>query len=161
MNNDKHKIACAKYEKTVNGFLMRKYRNMKSRIEGIQKAKHHLYKGKEILSKEDFYNWAKSSKQFYKLFEAWERSGYERKLSPSVDRIDSSKGYTMDNMEWVTHSENSKRGTLNKFVKLTEETARKIKYDHSEQNNSVVGRLYGVSATMVGYIRSGHSWAHI
>lgn len=101
-----------RYEKTVNGFLMRKYRNMESRIKGIQWQKHHLYKGKELLSREEFYQWAKSCPEFYKLFEAWKQSGYERKLSPSVDRIDSSKGYEVGNMEWVTHSENSRRGSI-------------------------------------------------
>jgi hypothetical protein len=99
-----------KYEKTVNGFLMRLYRNMQSRISGVQKQKFHLYEGKELLTRNDFYGWAKKQKAFFKLFEQWEKSGYERKLAPSIDRIDSTKGYSIDNMEWVTHSENSRRG---------------------------------------------------
>ena len=44
-----------KYEKTKNGFLMRCYRNMKSRITGVQKQKAHLYVGKSLLEKELFY----------------------------------------------------------------------------------------------------------
>jgi hypothetical protein len=54
-----------KYEKTPNGFLMRMYRNMKSRVSGVQIQKFHLYEGKELLGKEDFYAWAK--KQSYIL----------------------------------------------------------------------------------------------
>lgn len=99
-----------KYEKTKKGKLMRMYRNMKSRIEGIQFKKAHLYKGKDLLDKDDFYRWALSNADFHRLFCEWELSGYDRKLAPSVDRIDSSKGYTLDNMEFVTHSENSRRG---------------------------------------------------
>jgi hypothetical protein len=106
-----------KYEKTKNGFLVRCYRNMMSRILGIQKDKSHLYKGKELLSKEDFYIWAKSSKIFDVLFKNWEDSGYNRKLTPSVDRKDSSIGYVQNNMEWVTHSENSRRGAKSKVNK--------------------------------------------
>jgi hypothetical protein len=106
------------YEKTINGFLMRLYRNMNSRINGIQKKKFHLYKGKELLDKTLFYNWSKDNTIFLKLFEEWEKSNYKRKLTPSVDRIDSSKGYFLENMEWVTHSENSRRGTLSKLNKL-------------------------------------------
>lgn len=100
------------YEKTPNGFLMRMYRNMKSRILGIQKMKYHLYRDKELLSKEDFYIWAKNNKQFHVLFKTWVQSDHDRKLTPSVDRIDSKLGYSISNMEWVTHSENSRRGSI-------------------------------------------------
>lgn len=107
----------AKYEKTKNGFLMRMYRNMQSRITGIQSAKHHLYSGKYLLPREEFYSWAKESEMFHRLFEIWTNAGYARKLTPSVDRVDSSQGYYLHNMEWVTHSENSRRGAVARFSK--------------------------------------------
>lgn len=90
---------------------------MKSRILGIQKVKYHLYGGKTLLSKEDFYTWAKTSPEFQALFAVWEASAYDRKLTPSVDRVDSSRGYEIDNMEWVTHSENSRRGAQSRYSK--------------------------------------------
>lgn len=105
-----HKRACRRYEKTKAGFLMRAYRNMKSRITGVQKSKHYLYAGKALLGKADFYLWAQDSAEFHLLFAAYEASGYDRKLAPSPDRLDSSRGYEPANMEWVTHSENSRRG---------------------------------------------------
>lgn len=104
-----------KYEKTKKGKLMRCYRNMESRVAGIQWRKKHLYEGKELLSREEFYQWAINSPDFHSLFDAWESSGYDRKLAPSVDRVDSKRGYTVDNMEWVTHSENSRRGGRSRF----------------------------------------------
>lgn len=103
-----------KYERTKYGKLMRIYRNMKSRIEGVQKAKFHLYRGKYLLPKEEFYAWAIMQPEFHRLFREWEESGYERKLAPSVDRVDSSVGYRTWNMQWVTHSENSRRGNLSR-----------------------------------------------
>lgn len=103
-----------KYEKTKSGFLMRLYRNMKSRITGVQKGKHHLYAGKELMDRDEFYSWAKASHEFHRLFADWEDSEYDRKLTPSVDRIDSSCGYSIENIEWVTHSENSRRGSVSK-----------------------------------------------
>lgn len=33
--------------------------------------------------------------------------------APSIERIDSSKGYEMNNIEIITHSENSRRGAKN------------------------------------------------
>lgn len=103
-----------KYEKTPNGFVMRLYRNMKSRIYGVQYMKAHLYESKNLLPKDDFYTWAKESPEFWKLFEAYEASGWDRKLAPSPDRIDPSKGYFVGNMEWVTMSENSRRGAVSR-----------------------------------------------
>lgn len=102
--------ATKKYEKTPNGFLMRLYRNMQSRITGVQKTKHHLYTDKQLLPRDEFYRWAKSQESFWLLFRDWEQSAYDRKLTPSVDRVDPTKGYVIENMEWVTHSENSRRG---------------------------------------------------
>ena len=99
------------YEKTRKGFLMRVYRNMKSRIQGIQKKKRHLYEGKFLLSKKKFYLWAEYHPTFLFFFEQYKKSNFQRKLAPSVDRINSNKGYLLSNMEWVTHSENSRRGS--------------------------------------------------
>ncbi len=109
-----------KYEKTPTGFLMREYRNMESRVTGVQKEKAHLYLGLPLLDRFEFYDWAKSQQSFFVLFKIWENKGYDRKLTPTVDRIDSSKGYEFGNMEWVTHSENSRRGSVStKRVKIT------------------------------------------
>lgn len=104
-----------RYEKTPNGFLMRLYRNMQSRVMGVQKLKSHLYQDKELLTRESFYKWAKSSNTFKSLYTEWVKSNYSRKLTPTVDRVDSSKGYELVNMEWVTHSENSRRGARHKL----------------------------------------------
>jgi hypothetical protein len=103
-----------KYEKTPKGFLMREYRNMESRVTGVQKQKAHLYLGKFLLEREDFYQWANNQLEFHILFKAWEESGYNRKKTPTVDRVDSDKGYELGNMEWVNHSENSRRGAVSR-----------------------------------------------
>lgn len=103
-----------KYEKTQKGFLMRKYRNMQSRVTGIQYRKAHLYKSMILLPRDVFYRWSLSHPIFQILWTEWVNSGYQRKLCPSVDRINSSKGYYLENMEWVTHGENSRRGAINR-----------------------------------------------
>lgn len=103
-----------KYEKTPKGFLVRTYRNMLSRVSGVTKNKNHLYLGKEILNKEQFYEWSLKDNAFNSLFIYWTKSGYERRLTPSIDRIDSKKGYAIDNIQWITFSENCKRGVISK-----------------------------------------------
>lgn len=105
-------LSTHKYEKTPKGFLMRKYRNMQSRTCGIQWKKAHLYFGKELLEREDFYKWAFESDDFNRLYLEWVESNYDRKLCPTVDRIDPDYGYTLENMRWITHSENSRLGAI-------------------------------------------------
>jgi hypothetical protein len=94
-----------KYEKTPKGFLMRAYRNLQSRCEGL--IKPHIYMGLPRMSREDFYLWAWHDTMFWNLYRAWVQAGYPRKMSPSVNRIDPARGYTRDNVEWLTHSVNS------------------------------------------------------
>lgn len=113
-----------KYEKTFNGYLMRTYRNMTSRVKGIVKKKAHLYQGLEILDKETFYEWAKADTEYQRLYEEWTASGYEYRLAPSIDRIDSSIGYTIDNIRWLPHWLNSKLGNESRRAK---ENHREIK----------------------------------
>lgn len=104
--------ACTwKYEKTKPGFLMRLYRNMKSRITGVQKRKAYLYVGKALLPKSEFYEWALASPKFHEMFARWIAAGYPRQLTPSVDRKDSDLGYEVPNMQWLTHSENSRKAS--------------------------------------------------
>lgn len=98
-----------KYEKTFNGFLMRTYRNMKSRVKGITN-KAYLWQGKTLIDKDQFYVWCHSHDGLKQLFKAWQDSGYNRRLTPSVDRIDSRLGYVFENMEWVPFYVNCSRG---------------------------------------------------
>lgn len=107
-------VATARYEKTKRGFLMRAYRNMQSRIAGVQWRKHHLYRGLPLIGRAVFYEWALASATFHRLWEGWVQAGYDRRFTPSVDRIRSECGYMLDNMEWVTHSENSRRGAVSR-----------------------------------------------
>lgn len=110
----------SKYERTKSGKLMRMYRNMLSRVSGVQSKKRHLYEGKEIIDKELFYKFAMESEKFHELYDGWVASGYQMKMSPSVDRIDSSLGYVIGNMEFVTHSENSRRASAARKVLATD-----------------------------------------
>lgn len=114
-------IHTKRYEKTKPGFLMRSYRNMKSRILGIQKKKHHLYFGKELIEKEQFYNWSLNNNEFHYLFKQWQESNYQRRLTPSVDRVDSRKGYSLDNMEWVPFYINCSRVAKNQKILIINE----------------------------------------
>lgn len=106
----------SRYWKTPKGKLVMTYNNMSRRVRGY--VKPHLYKGLKILNRQIFYSWAESNLEYISIYEKWVASDYERKLSPSIDRVDSSLGYTLDNIRWLTHSENSRIGAINKHLIL-------------------------------------------
>lgn len=86
---------------------MRTYRNMLSRVRGVQKRVAHIYQGLPILDKNEFYEWALNSSDYIDLWRVWVASDYDYKLTPSIDRIDPKQGYELWNMQWLTHSDNS------------------------------------------------------
>ena len=91
---------------------MRTYRNMRSRVSGVQSKKAHLYLGLELLDKDYFYQWSLQNEDFQRLIKQYRDSGYDMKFAPSIDRKDTTKGYTIDNIRWITHSLNSTLGAL-------------------------------------------------
>ena len=68
--------------------------------------------GQPIVARVLFEHWALNNPDFHYLFKEWQESGYDSKLSPSVDRIDERFGYELWNMQFVTHSENVKRANI-------------------------------------------------
>lgn len=103
-----------KYSKTFKGRLVRCYNHMSQRVGGNCKD-YVRYKGLEILDKDVFYNFSLNSKEYKLLHSDWVDSGYILKLCPSIDRVDSSKGYSLDNIRWITHSENSRQGAVSRW----------------------------------------------
>jgi len=104
---DDKRIYCSFHRKkiTIRAFLLNLYGNMKKRVQG----KHgylNLYKNKPLVAKEVFLNWAQNHPTFLSLYKQWYMCNFNIKLTPSVNRIDSRRGYTLDNMEWLTFSQN-------------------------------------------------------
>jgi hypothetical protein len=104
-----------RYHKTKKGKLMLTYNNMTRRVTGY--VKPHLYKGLDICSRDVFYDWSLDNESFNYLYIDWVDSGFKRALSPSIDRIDTNKGYVSGNIQWITLSENSKKGAISRHKK--------------------------------------------
>lgn len=66
----------------------------------------------EVLTREQYDAWlVKNMDQFERIYTAWVESGFDRKLSPSIDRIKNNKGYVPENMQWLSLSNNNKKST--------------------------------------------------
>lgn len=95
------------YEKSPKGYLVRSYRNIESRVNGVQKRKHHLYDNFYILPRKEFYNFSLNDEKFLRLLASYRSSGWKPSKAPSLDRIYPWFGYHADNIRWVSQADNS------------------------------------------------------
>ena len=105
-NRDTRAIDTKRYRTNPQRYLKHKYYVMKCRCSG--KSNHRSYDGREILTFEEWLNWCEETyPQFIVLWQRWVDSGWDRNLSPSIDRIDNSRGYVLGNIQWITNYENT------------------------------------------------------
>lgn len=116
---------------TITAFLNKMYRDMRARVNGTKKGTkakkfEHLYKGKPIMPKDVFMQWAKNHPDFLSLYKQYVMSDFERSLAPSLNRMNSKKGYTLDNVEWMTTGQNC--GLAGTVIKM-KNAERKVIYE--------------------------------
>lgn len=89
----------------------KRYAHMKARHEG--RATHFSHcEGKGLLSREKFFEWCKdfeNMQAFLTIYFEWASEDFPLGLSPSIDRIDSTKGYTEGNLQWLTFDQNTEK----------------------------------------------------
>jgi hypothetical protein len=90
-----------KYEYSARAIILRRYRDMRARVEGRGIHKDGPWQGLDIMSKAHFVEWALLDKSFNDVYSNWEQCAFNPSQVPSIHRIDSNKGYIRDNMEWL------------------------------------------------------------
>jgi len=88
--------------RTKHGLVSRIISNQKSRVLA-GRAPEITYEIEELRE------WLFSQELYHKLYAEWVESGYNKGFVPSVDRIDDYKGYTFDNIQLMSFSENAKK----------------------------------------------------
>lgn len=89
-----------------------KYLGIKTRCEGRHRNRKYIVQGMPYLSWEEYEEWWSENESVYlKCHEAWEKSGYKNRLAPSIDRINSKKGYVPENMQWLPLTLNCSKHT--------------------------------------------------
>jgi hypothetical protein len=59
-------------------------------------------------------SWTEKQPQAASIWQTYVDSGYDNPLRPSIDRIDDTKGYALDNIQIMTWGENRKKGSVSK-----------------------------------------------
>lgn len=106
-----------------NNYLRRvirnKYSSIQSRCKGLSSDKYGHYKDMEYLTVIEFVEFCNRNKSTLEtMWETYKNSGNNLKYAISIDRIDESKGYELNNIQFVTHGFNSWKSTLKRPVKI-------------------------------------------
>lgn len=65
-------------------------------------------------SQEDLLLWLQSQPMFLDMYSAWQDAGYPKELAPSVDRIDDSIPYQLNNLQLMTWGANRAKAAADK-----------------------------------------------
>ena len=92
----------------LNTMLQTKYLSIVNRCNGMSTDKYGHYKDLDYMTLQEWVNLCNENKPL--LLDLWERYvrlGRKLKHSVSIDRLDTAKGYTSDNIRFVPHGYNS------------------------------------------------------
>lgn len=64
-----------------------------------------------------FRDWVFKQKHFKELYDRWVESGYNKDLTPSIDRINNELWYKKDNIQLMTWKENNIKGSIERWEK--------------------------------------------
>lgn len=101
-----------RYQNNTERLFRHKYYMMKQRVLGKNKKHKYTVVGKNLCSLNDFLSWCyskNSMNQFIPIYQKWKDNKFVKKLSPSIDRINNNLGYEINNLQWLTQSNNSKK----------------------------------------------------
>lgn len=101
-------------------------------------------------SQEELTAWGMESLTYHTLFEQWEASGYLKHLSPSVDRLDDYKTYSLDNIQIVTWQENNDKGRY--WQVIGKNTKNSLAVDQLSMDGIFIQRFHSIkeAARVVG-----------
>ena len=107
-----HEYDRLRYRTNIERIKSHKYRGIVNRCIGGHKNRTYHVEGMHYLSWEEYLDWwTENIKDFNHCYSIWVESDYKNKFAPSIDRIDSKKGYTPGNMQWLTFTLNCSKHT--------------------------------------------------
>lgn len=116
-------------------FLRTRYTELRQRCIN-QRNNNGYYFGLDHCSRSEFLNRFRNDETFNDLFNVWKQSGWDIKLCPSVDRIDVNKGYTLDNIQFITHSDNCAKDQIKQTVHVYSEDKQTLLYVFESQSEA-------------------------
>ena len=105
---DCRKISTQSYHRSYEGYSNYLYNSIQGRLRFCDSYSYRICEFNKI----EFLHWLFNYTKYDELYEQWFKSGFNRSLAPSIDRIDNDGDYTFDNIQLITVSENSTKGAM-------------------------------------------------
>ena len=132
--------------------MKQRYNSIVTRCNGNNNNKHHHkhYKGLDYLPIYEWVDFCDINKEtLLDMWEVYDDNNHELRLAISVDRIDNDKGYTVDNMQFVTHGLNAWKRNI---TPLSVTHNGKTRYFMSGEE---AGNYYGIRTQSISDILRG------
>lgn len=101
---EKRRLAKRAYRQTPKGFLVRRWVKMRRRL-----SNEYANRNLKLLTSKEFHQWAMKDTTFIEMYLTWKDAGMPLHLTPTVDRIDNRLGYVIENMQWLTFLDNTRK----------------------------------------------------
>lgn len=148
-------------QRSLNSHFRSAFKNIEKRLR-----RQNSYKNRKLT-----FNWQEFQvfkNDYKKLHAQWAKNNYKRNLTPSVDRIDNNKDYTMDNIQIITVHDNIKKDLNNKgsrngrsrLIAFQVEAIRWL-YANFDFTQMELARMFGVKHPQISSIIRRKSWSHI
>lgn len=93
--------------KDIRRIYSHRYNQIRARVGGFASRRYKV-EGTEMLTREEFDKWCEENQHIFdRLYSVWEENNFSRTFAPSIDRVDSNGGYTLNNMQWLSFSDNA------------------------------------------------------
>ena len=97
-------------ETSKSVFIRLHYKHMLQSVRGQQTNRPNM-QGRDICTREEFLDFSLNDLMFNSLYATWQQAGCPTyTVVPSIDRINNSGSYTLDNIQWLTYIQNVKKG---------------------------------------------------
>lgn len=128
-----------------------------------KKRKHPM----PTYTKEELKEWLYTKTNFTRLYNEWVKNKYISGLIPSIDRIESSKPYTIDNIRLMTWMENNELGSTERrrpVLKFTLDGTFVKRYDKmmsaGEEHNDPTASMITAATNGKRLSTFGHIWIY-
>lgn len=114
-------------------------------------------------TKQQLIDWCLNQQLYHTLHSAWVASGFQRNLTPSIDRIDDYQTYSLNNIQLMTAGDNLKKsfqdtfnGVLNKRSKAVNQLTMLGTLVATYPSCNIAGRSVGaINGSMISAVCRG------